>query len=381
MNPHASLLAALTLLVLPALAHGAACVDDPGYPTVPFIDANCDGCFDLGDGDDADVSQAELEQQPFVILGCFVVPAGVHVIAKSIDWRAEGDLTTLGSIAVASRSMGDEIRLRANGKLTVGGSIRTSLPGVRSDETDTAPVSLVGSLSVELLPRTTVAAKGNVLVDVDQIGELRVGARTKLNAVKGTLVLQARARSGFGSFDPPAGHLTIGDGAQLAARQQILVRAAGPLDVGAGVRVAVKRVDYDPPSVLLRAGYGIGVSDPDLGGDLTIGPKIGVKGPRNMHFEAYDAVQLGARASLKSKINDLIIRAGGDVTVDDVRAAVYVVDAQSENGDITMTGKVHLTNSGPVHFTAENGVCDLSGLAGIADADPQTYDCATVLAP
>lgn len=379
MHALAALLAAVSILVAPTVAHAAACVGDAGYPTVPFVDANCDGCFDGADGDD-EVAQAELEQQPFLVPGCFVVPAGVHVNAKSIDWRADVDLTTLGTIAVASRDVGDQVRIRADRKLVVGGSIRTSLPGVRSDETNTIPVTLLGGDAIELLPRTSVAAKGTVIVDVDQSGELIVGTRTTLNAAKGAVVLSARA-GGFFPIDPPAGHLAIGEGTQLKALRQVVVRAAGPLDVGAGVKIAAKLFDDDVPSVVLRAGYGIGGGDPDLGGDLTIAPKLSVRGPRGMTFEAYDAVAIGARAALKSKIEDLVIRAGDDVLVDDVRAAVYVVDAQSQSGDITMTGKVNLTNTGPVHFTATSGTCDLSGLAGIADADPLTYDCATVIAP
>lgn len=380
MRTLAPLLLALSLLVAPTLARAAACVGDPGYPTAPFVDANCDACFDAADGDQA-VTQVELEQQPFDVTGCFVVPSGAHVNAKRLEWGATVDITLLGSIAVSSRAFGDAVIVRAGRKLTVGGILRTSLPGVRADETNDLPVTLRGGAGVELLPRTSIKAKGTILVEADQLGDLVVGARSQVNAVKGDVVLSARAESGFGPLVPPAGHLAIGDGTQIKGAKTVLVRAAGDIDVGAATRMSVKIRTEEVPNILIRAGHPIGLADPDLGGNLTIGPKLTMSAPRSMRLEAADELHVGPRATFKSKVDDLFFVAGADLTVDDVRAAVFVVDAQSANGNVTMTGKVNLTNTGPVHFTATNGTCDLSGLDGIADADPLTYDCATVIAP
>lgn len=172
--------------VLPRLAGAAVCAGAPGYPTTPFVDANCDGCYDVADGDDADVTQAELEQQPFAFLGCFVVPKGAHVDAARVYWVAQGgSITVLGNVAAASSNDGDGIFFYADETITIGGSLRSDLVGVRTDETPRVSISLQAAHRIELAPKAKVVANGGIGLRVTTGGEIVVGAKTQLTATKG----------------------------------------------------------------------------------------------------------------------------------------------------------------------------------------------------
>lgn len=373
----AALLCAAPFLA-PANVH-AACAGAPGYPKVPFIDANCDACFDVADGDDADISQAELEQQPFNIDGCFVVPEGAHVVGKKFTWRTydpTGDMTILGDVGIVSSTDGDGVFLSAGGKLTVGGPVRASLVKVRTEETPNVRVLLEGARGVEILPRTKISARGAVALSVTEGGEIVVGARSKLHAVKGGLVMNAQARDVFGPWMSPAGDITVGDRVQLKARYGIEIRGAGAVALGAGVSLHCENADA--PSVLVRAGYAVSQFDSDLGGDLTIGPKLAIQAPDSIAMTANGAIHVGSAAKLMARRDDITFTGQSDVVVTEAKMVAFWLTATSAGGDVTISGRLKANPNGIATFEAPAGTCDTVGLAGL-DLTTQHYDCAATV--
>lgn len=376
--------AVLILCAVPTFARAAACPGQPGHPRVPFIDANCDGCFDVADGDDADVTPAELTQQPFLIPGCFVVPKGAHVtIAGALYWRTQDvgqSVSIFGDVAVVS-NRNESLRIVARNELTIGGNIRTSLVNVRTDESPRANITLEGGRGVAVLPGARLNAKGGLGLQVGEGGELIVAPGTKLNASKGEVSLRAEARDIHGPWAPPAGRIQIGAGTKIKARTHVQIEAAGDLDVGAGVAIDAKN-GPDAPSIRIVAGYRVSQIDSDLGGNVTIGPKFLAKAPTAMTIAANGTIQVGPGAKLTVPRFPLSFAAVGDLVVDGMKATSYGFDASSQTGDVTVSGKLKSKPAvaAPIAVEAPAGTCDVSGLQGLGSAEI-TYDCATVVGP
>jgi hypothetical protein len=373
-------LVSLLFLAAPSLGHAAACAGDSGHPKAPFLDANCDGCFDTADGDDADVTQAELEQQPFQIPNCLVVPKGAHVVASEIYWRGgdqTGHITILGDVAIVHNGQNGTLRLQTSGAITVGGKLRGKLPHTESATTGQANILLQARTGITVLPGASFIANGSIDLEASGQGELTVAPGIKFKATKGGVSLTSEARDILGPVAPPVGRVTVGAGVKIAAKRSVSLQSARELTVGAKLTIKSDEQADDAPSIQLRSGLPMSLLDPTLGGDMSIGPKMLLRSlSQKMLFEANGALGVGTGGKLVAKGGPLAFLADGTLTVDGMKGAGFGMEATSATGDVTLSGRFKSTSAGAATTIEAPGTCDVSGLdyGGIV-----TFDCGTVV--
>jgi len=136
--------ALLTLATsLSSVAVAAECPGGPVYPKEPFVDANCDECFDLVDGDRLGVHSSLLGAFVGQPGECLVIPRGARLQAPKevyLQWHVDGAVWLRGDVRVpGSEFGGGGLIVESSGDLHVDGTIAVGREGIL--ELETTPTS------------------------------------------------------------------------------------------------------------------------------------------------------------------------------------------------------------------------------------------------